>query len=122
MWKIRANPTRPDPQPDWPEPVFNPLKMTRDPFDPQLDWPDPNPDPHVLPCLPDWDIQSFVGGVPCLLDTKINRGQKMWINTYHPTKEWANAKGLVQMLCSGLVEPYKKQDNQMQSKTFFFFF
>ena len=26
------------------------------------------------------------------------------------------------MLCSGLVEPYKKQDNQMQSKTFFFFF
>ena len=36
MWKIRVNSTWPDPQPDWPEPVFNPLKMIR--FDLQPIW------------------------------------------------------------------------------------
>ena len=36
--------------------------------------------------MPDWDIQSFVGGGHCLLEPKINRSQKECINTNHPTK------------------------------------
>ena len=43
MWKIRVNSTWLDPQPDWPEPVFNRLKMTR--FDLQPIWLVTQPDP-----------------------------------------------------------------------------
>ena len=52
--------TRPDPQSDWPEPVFNPLKMTNDMIDPQPDWPDSTrTDPPVLPSLKLYVIGFF---------------------------------------------------------------
>ena len=53
MWKIRVNSTRPDPQPDWPEPFLTRLKwpvLTRNPMS--------RPDPTDLPCLPPTHHQS----------------------------------------------------------------
>ena len=53
MWKIRVNSTRPDPQPDWPEPFLTRLKwpvLTRYPMS--------RPDPTDLPCLPPTHHQS----------------------------------------------------------------
>ena len=53
----QPDPTQPDLQPNWHEPLFNPLKMTR--FDLQPVWPvykpinptQTRPDPPDLPCL-----------------------------------------------------------------------